>query len=312
MTLNVDPTRLNEGLASTVNDRIAADTRSINRASSLVAAKSAMWRFGGASALVLATGAAVGMGLFGYSYVTDNRAAAEKIADAMGKALEKVTLRTTGDVKLDPEASVKLSDKTVDGKFTLDPNATVRLDANGAVVRLDPNSTVRVTGMPEQQTVPRPTAEQLRPDYGGNTKGGVTATNYTVFKERKYSRGEVHTGWKFTSNDQTTPVSQYCYYVEHLGNGADVKIDLGDNGMLSAQSRTNKTIDVMDASGNCVWWDGMPTRSAMLNPPVPGPAPDVVPPRSFPRSGVITPRGGNGPGSREGNPIIPNSGGKTF
>lgn len=312
MTIAVEPNAMNAAFGSAVNERMAADTRAVNRASSLVAAKAAMWRFGGVSAVILATGVAVGAGLYGYSFVNDNRRAAEKMADAMAKALEKTTLKTTGDVKLDPEAKVKLTETTLDGKVVLDPNASIRLDANGAVVRLDPNSTVRVTGIPDQivASVPRPTQEQLRPEVSTSNNAKVV-TNFTVFKQVEFGKGRVNTGWEFESSEQIMPSKQFCYYIEGLDEEkqANILINLARNGVMLPVNPEAK-FNFASAAANCIWWDQQPTRRASLETPPQRPAPPPVAKRQ-PRPGVIDPRQ-SGPGDRAGNPIIPNSGGKTF
>ena len=89
------------------------------------------------------------------------------MAEAFAEALEKSTLRTTGEVKLDPQATVKLDANGAQVK--VDPTGTVRLDASGAVIRLDPNAVVNVRGVTPE--VPRPTPDQLRPPtcYRGPT-----------------------------------------------------------------------------------------------------------------------------------------------
>ena len=64
----------------------------------------------------------------------------------------------------------------------VDPTGTVRLDASGAVVRLDPNAVVNVRGVTPE--VPRPTPRSTPPQHGTASKANVV-TNYTVFKTVK-------------------------------------------------------------------------------------------------------------------------------
>src|SRR4051794_18201718 len=63
-------------------------------------AQTSLCRFAGAGVLAAMLGAGIGLACFGYSYVIDGRAQAQKMADAMVQALEKAHLTTTGDVKL--------------------------------------------------------------------------------------------------------------------------------------------------------------------------------------------------------------------
>jgi hypothetical protein len=145
-------TQPNRALAQAVNWRITADAV-------MLSAKSTVWRLTGVGAMFALIGLGVGVGFFGYSYVHDPRTSAQKMAEAFAEALEKSTLRTTGEVKLDPQATVKLD---ADGaQVKVDPTGTVRLDASGAVIRLDPNAVVNVRGVTPE--VPRPTPDQLRP-----------------------------------------------------------------------------------------------------------------------------------------------------
>ena len=92
-------TQPNRALAQAVNSRITADAV-------MLSAKSTVWRLTGVGAMFALIGLGVGVGFFGYSYVHDPRTSAQKMAEAFAEALEKSTLRTTGEVKLDPQATV--------------------------------------------------------------------------------------------------------------------------------------------------------------------------------------------------------------
>ena len=147
-------TQPNRALAQAVNSRITADAV-------MLSAKSTVWRLTGIGAMCALIGLGVGVGFFGYSYVHDPRTSAQKMAEAFAEALEKSTLRTTGEVKLDPQATVKLDANGAQVK--VDPMGTVRLDTSGAVVRLDPNAVANFRGVTSD--VPRPTSGQLRPHH---------------------------------------------------------------------------------------------------------------------------------------------------
>jgi hypothetical protein len=100
------------------------------------------------------------------------------MAGAFIEALEKSTLKMTGEVKLDTDATVKLDPNGAQVK--VDPTSTVRLNASDAVVRLDPNAVVRVQGGHNTE-IPRPTSNQLGHNTLPASKVSVV-TNYTVFK----------------------------------------------------------------------------------------------------------------------------------
>src|SRR5262245_40158898 len=235
----------NRALAHAVNSRIAADA-------AMLGAKSTLWRLAGVGAMCALIGVGVGAAFFGYSYVHDPRTSAEKMATAFAEALEKSTIRTTGEVKLDPAATVKLD--TDGAQVQIDPTAKVRLDASDTVVRLDPNAAVSVRGG-SNPDVPRPTPGQLDPNREPPSKAKVV-TNYTVFKTVTYGKGEVHTGWKFTSNEDLRPVEEYCYYSEEIKEGVGVRVNLAHNGRIDLKGDSPATFDRKSAAANCVWFGG--------------------------------------------------------
>jgi hypothetical protein len=96
----------------------------------------------GIGAMCSLIGLGVGAAFFGYSYIHDPRTSAQKMAQAFAEALEKTTLR--GEVKLDPQAAVKLD--TNGAQVQVDPTSTVRLDLPRSVApdQLNPN-TVRAS-----------------------------------------------------------------------------------------------------------------------------------------------------------------------
>ena len=181
------------------------------------------------------------------------------MAEAFAEALEKSTLRTTGEVKLDPQATVKLD---ADGaQVKVDPTGTVRLDASGAVIRLDPNAVVNVRGVTPE--VPRPTPDQLRPPNMQPRANVVT--NYTVFQTVKLGKGEVVTGWKFTSNEEASPHHEYCYYAESIEDGIAAQFHLATNGRLNLRGQAPRAVDRAGAAKNCVWFEGGPRAAIDLN-----------------------------------------------
>jgi hypothetical protein len=211
--MEVANTLPNRALVQAVNSRITADAV-------MLRAKSSLCRLTGVGAMCALLGIGAGAAFFGYSYVHDPRTSAEKMATAFGEALEKSTIRTTGEVKLDPQAMVRLDSK--DATVRLDTkDATVRLDTKDATVRLDANAKVTVSGNPYGD-VPRPTPDQLRPNTPPSTNARVV-TNYSVFKRVAYSKGAVVTGWSFSSNEDAAPSYEYCYYTETVNDGVGVR-----------------------------------------------------------------------------------------
>src|SRR5262249_31634183 len=237
----------NRALAQAVNSRITADAV-------MLKAKSAVWRLTGVGAMCALIGLGVGAAFFGYSYIHDPRTSAQKMAQAFAEALQKTTLTTTGEVKLDPHAAVKLDPNGA--QVNVNPTSTIRLDASGTVVRLDPNAVVNVRGVTPE--VPRPTQDQLHP----NTlpKANVV-TNYTIFNTVKLGKGDVVTGWKFSSNEEVSPYHEYCYYLEPIQDGVTAQFHLATNGRLDLKGDSPTTFDRTSAAANCVWFEGGSTRN---------------------------------------------------
>jgi hypothetical protein len=243
-------TQPNRALAQAVNSRITADAVMLN-------AKSTVWRLTGLGAMCALIGLGVGAAFFGYSYIHDPRTSAQQMAQAFAEALEKTTLTTTGEVKLDPQAAVKLDPNGA--QLRVDPTSTVRLDASGAVVRLDPNAVVNVRGVTPE--VPRPTDDQLNPKTLPPFPKTNVVTDYTVFKTVKLGKGAVITGWNFTSNEDVSPRHEYCYYVESIQDGISARFDLATNGRLDLKGQAPRGVDRAGAAANCVWFAGGFTRS---------------------------------------------------
>jgi len=141
----------------------------------------------------------------------------------------------------------------------VDPTGTVRLDASGAVVRLDPGAVVNVRGVTPE--VPRPTQDQLYPNTVPRFPKANVVTDYTVFKTVKLGKGAVITGWKFTSNEEVSPRYEYCYYVESIQDGIRASFDLATNGRLDLKGEAPRAVDRTSAAANCVWFGGGSTRS---------------------------------------------------
>ncbi|NNM71217.1 hypothetical protein [Enterovirga aerilata] len=198
----------NRVLASAVNARIKSDARLLN-------ARAALYRLAGIGILCALTGVGIGAAFYGYSYANDPTFPTAKVANAVAEALQKVTFKTEGTVKLDPESAIAV---------------------NGG-----------------RSDVPTPTPAQLGAGAVPESKAAVL-TNFTVFKNVPYGSGQVVTGWNFTSSEQKSPSHQYCYYSEQIDGTSKVTIDLGENGRPLPQAKARTNVDPAVAYTNCVWF----------------------------------------------------------
>jgi hypothetical protein len=204
-------------------------------------AKTSLCRFGGAGLFAAMLGAGIGLACFGYSYVVDGRAQAQKMADAMVQALEKARLTTTGEVRLADGSSVALAPG---GHVTLAPNSTVRVD---------PSSSVRITGSVIADARSPSIVPVIQTSPATETK---VVTQYTIFKTVAFEKGSVVTGWRFDNSNQTTPANQYCYYDEPANDKTHFRIDLGENGKMINNLKPRVSLDPTAAFGNCNWFRG--------------------------------------------------------
>ena len=234
MNYSIPNTPMNQALAATVTSRIGADRR-------MVSAKAACWRLLGMGGLVLLAGLGLGAAFLGYSYYPDQQEGMNKLSAAIADALNKVTLKADGTVKL-ADGTVKLADGTVKLNST---GSTVRLDTTNSTVRLDTSGSS--VGM-------RPTPQQLQPD-SRPPSNARTVTNYTIFKEVEFGQGTVMTGWAFRSNEDVAPSSQFCYYFQGSSDdyNSAMKYDIARNGVMVTPAR-KLPVNIQQAFSNCVWW----------------------------------------------------------
>jgi hypothetical protein len=228
VNFGIPNTAMNRALASTVASRIGADAK-------MVAATAAFWRLLGLGGLLLLAGAGAGLAFYGYSYATDQRAANDRLATALADALNKVTLKTDGSVKLDSTGStVKLDSHA----------AAVALDTRGGVVRLDSSG---LAGS-------RPTEQQLAPD-AKPVSNAKPVTDYTVFKTVQFGEGEVVTGWTFKSSEDSLPSRQYCYYTHEstTDDNMSLRYNIAIDGTRMPSGR-GMPVNIEQAFANCVWF----------------------------------------------------------
>jgi hypothetical protein len=251
MAIGIDPTPENQALAAAVEARMRADSR-------IVSAKAMLLRLAGIGGLVALTGVGAAAAMLGYSFIKDERPSADKIADALVRALDRTTLKATGDFRLADDAKVRLDNPTV----SLDPNASLRVDGPlrldpQATVKLDPQAKVQVAGAGE---APRPTPQQLQQE-AKTASGAKPVTNYTIFKSVAFGQGSVVTGWSFTTSEQSAPARQYCYYVQDGAEAnAQVKVDVALDGVMLPNLKT-RSFEPNAAAASCTWFDGKATRA---------------------------------------------------
>lgn len=97
--MEIPATPENRVLASAVNARIKSEARLLN-------ARAGLYRLAGLGIACAFAGAGIGAALFGWTYARAPTVQADLVASAVARALEGLTLKTEGTVKLDPEARI--------------------------------------------------------------------------------------------------------------------------------------------------------------------------------------------------------------
>jgi hypothetical protein len=230
--VNLVPTELNQRLANAVRYSVAADRFYIT-------GKAGFWRFVGVGLVTFCLGCAVGIGFYGYSYVTRNSDTLDILSSAFSKALSEVRLRATaeGMVRLEPREIALAKGQTI----SLDTNSRLLLDPSAKVLA-DGELKIQIPSATSPQgTTPRSTSKAI--------------TNFTVFKSVPFERGLVKTGWNFITSSQKTPTNQYCYYSEKLESpGSNLKVDIGTDRQMKAPKSLPKDFDIAAAFSKCVWF----------------------------------------------------------
>jgi hypothetical protein len=236
MSFGIPNTPPNVALAATVRERLKAEAARIK-------ATNAFWRLSGLGVFILLGGIGIGIGAFGYSYITDQRAATGNLADAIVTALNRANIKIEGEVKFADDANT----------VKLDTSAPLHLDTTGATVQVD------TTGASI-----RPTEQQLRPQAVPQS-GAKPVTDFTVFKAVEWGKGIVVTGWDYNSNEDEMPKRQFCYYMPvDTGNGITMRYNIANDGIFD--NRASKyPFDTKKAFANCTWFEGSstPNRSAV-------------------------------------------------
>jgi hypothetical protein len=235
MTVNVQPTELNKGLATILQSRMFADEF-------YTASRVAFWRLVGIGTCGLGLGAAIGLAFYGYAQVARNSTNLNSLSTAFAQALEqaKLTGVTEGNVQIQPH------------EITLAKGQTITLDRKSRVF-LEPNATVRAEGQIEIQaptiSIPQNTS---RP-----SQTVPMITNFTVFKRVPFNNGTVMTGWNFLTSSQKSPSDQYCYYTENAdSNGLNVVLDIAEDQKMTTPKAIPQGFDMLAAFNRCVWFKG--------------------------------------------------------
>ncbi len=199
-------TENNRSLAEAVNKRINAD-------GVMLKAKASVWRLGGIGLMLMLIGFGIAAIMFGFSYINDDQALADRMATSFAKALEQVKVAVSGNVEMTPgTVSMPEPGKVVmnePGKVVME-RGVVEMTKPGEVIMKQPGvvkGTVE-THQTEQQF--RPTEQQLNP--GGTLPNSKVVTNFTIFKFIPFGTGHIATGWDFSTSEQAVPTSQFCYY----------------------------------------------------------------------------------------------------
>jgi hypothetical protein len=183
--------------------------------------------------------------MLGYSFVSDARPEAERMAEVLGRAIEKSTLKVgvNGEVAIAEGAEVSLK-----------PGAKVGIDPH-ALLRIDPNSTVRAVG-DSQVSRAGLTEQQLQPEAHADSGNPVT-TSYTVFQTTKYGPGEISTSWTYSGGEAETPQRQSCYFQMNVdGAQRNLRVNIGEDGRQPAPKRRIPNVDFNDAYRLCTWFSG--------------------------------------------------------
>jgi hypothetical protein len=213
---------------------------------SVISGRAAFWKAIGIGVIGLGVGAAVGIGFYGYSFVTRTSGQMATLSSALQKTLSTVELRGTAEGKIELTSP----------ELTLAKGATVAFDTSSRL-SLDPSAKVAADGEIRIQAPAISVPRTPTPKSAAQIK---TIANFTVFKFVAFEQGNVVTGWTFLTSAQESPTQQYCYYNEK-GENSDlaIRIDLATDGIPEAPKTVPKAFDIEMASAKCVWFkkDGL-------------------------------------------------------
>ena len=128
--------------------------------------------------------------------------------------------------------------------------------AKGGIVDVSPNSTVRAV-----VDMPRPS--QIQAD-AKPASGAPVKTDVVVFKMASYGgKGEVVTGWRFSSSTEDKPVAQWCLYREPQLDGTLRSVTIGEDGQRVGLPNPSPFpgVDLQATFASCVWANGAATTA---------------------------------------------------
>ncbi len=228
------PTPLNRSLAEALLNRMSAEL-------SVVSGRSAFWKAVGIGVLGFGIGTAIGIGFYGYSFVTRTSGQMEIFFSAFQKALSNVELHGTADGKVEVTSP----------ELALAKGATVSFDSSSRLL-LDPAAKVLADGEIRVQVPAISAPRTPTPKNAAQTK---TIANFTVFKSVPHDQGSVLTGWIFLTSAQESPTEQYCYYNEKDENSdLAIRVDLATDGVPETNKTVPKAFDTAAAMAKCVWF----------------------------------------------------------
>jgi hypothetical protein len=228
------PSPLNRNLAEVLSNRISAEL-------SVVSGRAAFWRAVGIGFLGFGLGAAIGIGCYGYSFVTRTSGQMEAFSSALQKALSTVDLRGIADGKVEVASP----------ELTLAKGASITFDSSSHLL-LDPTAKVVADGEIRVQLPAISLPRAPTPKSAAQIK---TIANFTVFKSVPFEQGDVLTGWEFLTSAQESPTEQYCYYNERAENSdLAIRIELATDGVPEPLKTVPKAFDAGAALTKCVWF----------------------------------------------------------
>jgi hypothetical protein len=225
-----------QALTAAVNARVRSEVR-------LEIGRAALWRLLGLGGMLTLFGLGAGAAIIGYSFVSDARPEAERMAEVLGRAIEKSTLKAGAQGEVTIAEGAELS---------LKPGAKVGIDPH-SLLRIDPNSTVRAVSEPQLSRAGL-TEQQLQPEAQADSGNPVT-TSYSVFKTANYGPGQVSTSWDYASGEADMPQHQACFFLMNVdGAQRDLRIDIGEDGRQLAPNRRLPNVNFNDAYRLCSWF----------------------------------------------------------
>jgi hypothetical protein len=228
------PSPLNQHLAKALSSRMSAEM-------SAVSGRAGFWKAMGIGALGFGVGVAVGIGFFGYSFITRTSSQMEILSSALQMALSSIELHGLADGKINLTSS----------ELKLAKDATILFDS-GSRLLLDPTAKVVADGEIRLQLPAISMPRGPTPKIASQTK---TISNFTVFKSVPFEQGNIFTGWVFLTSAQESPTLQYCYYNERDENSdVAIRVDLATDGIPEPIKTVPRAFDAAVALTKCVWF----------------------------------------------------------